>query len=254
MPSAGEIAENPGVWWMSGLGRLRPGVSLEQARAEMTGLAERYNRDRHSSKASRRSSRRWPTRSSVPRGRPWSPSWEQLAWSSSSLAPTSRPSAGGPHGASERARGAPGPGGERRRPAPRHPRRGLLLGLVAGVVGVVLAYAAMPLLVSLAPPDVPRLRDVAVSGRALVFALGATLLTTLLCGLAPATPGAARVPRARPPQGLTGHRLREEPAARGPGGRGGRAGPRAPRRGRPAPSELRRAARGSRWASTPRAC
>ena len=45
VPAMGELAESPGVMWMSGLGRLKPGVTLEQARADMTALVERYNRE-----------------------------------------------------------------------------------------------------------------------------------------------------------------------------------------------------------------
>ena len=186
VPSAGEIAENPGVWWMSGLGRLRPGVSVEQARAEMTGLAERYNRDRHS-----------------------------LEGFAAVLTPVADVIFGPTRPALFALMGAVGlvvliacanvaalllvDLTERRSELAVRQALGasvaallrgivaecLLLGLVAGVVGVVLAYAATPLLVSLAPPDVPRLRDVEVSGRTLLFALGATLATTLLCGLAP---------------------------------------------------------------------
>jgi putative ABC transport system permease protein len=46
VPAVGaEVAENPGIWWMSGLGRLEPGVSLESARREMSDLARAYNRE-----------------------------------------------------------------------------------------------------------------------------------------------------------------------------------------------------------------
>ena len=37
VPGVGEIVEQPGVWWMSALGRLKPGVSLEQGVAAPHG-------------------------------------------------------------------------------------------------------------------------------------------------------------------------------------------------------------------------
>ena len=186
VPSAGQIVENRGVWWMSGLARLRPGVSLEQARTEMTALAERYNRDQHS-----------------------------LDGFAAVLTPLADAIFGPTRPALLALLGAVGlvlliacanvaalllvDLTERRGELAVREALGasvgallrgivaecVLLGLVAGAVGVVLAYAATPLLVSLAPPDVPRLRDVEVSGRTLAFSLGATLATTVLCGLAP---------------------------------------------------------------------
>jgi len=45
-PAAAEYLENQGVWWMSALGRIRPGVSIESARTEMTTIADRVNRER----------------------------------------------------------------------------------------------------------------------------------------------------------------------------------------------------------------
>jgi hypothetical protein len=42
-----EEAEHPGVWWMSGLGRLKAGVSLEGARASMSALVKSYNHERY---------------------------------------------------------------------------------------------------------------------------------------------------------------------------------------------------------------
>jgi len=60
------------------------------------------------------------------------------------------------------------------------------IGLLGGVVGVVLSFGLVHLVVSRAPADFPRLDEVGVSWPVLVFALGATLLSTLLAGLAPA--------------------------------------------------------------------
>jgi putative ABC transport system permease protein len=43
VPGVGELAEQPGVWWMSAIGRLRPGVALATAEREMSELTGRYH-------------------------------------------------------------------------------------------------------------------------------------------------------------------------------------------------------------------
>ncbi|HEY3554497.1 MAG TPA: ABC transporter permease, partial [Casimicrobiaceae bacterium] len=62
----------------------------------------------------------------------------------------------------------------------------VVLGLVGGVVGVAFAYAAMRALLGLAPADMPRLETVALDLPTLGFALGASLVASLLFGVAPA--------------------------------------------------------------------
>jgi len=47
VPGVSELAEQPGVWWMSGLGRLKPGVSLEQARRDMAVLVASYDLEKY---------------------------------------------------------------------------------------------------------------------------------------------------------------------------------------------------------------
>jgi putative ABC transport system permease protein len=62
----------------------------------------------------------------------------------------------------------------------------LVLALLGGVLGVGLAVVVVDLIVSLATQDVPRMSEVRVNLEALGFSLAATLLTAVLCGLAPA--------------------------------------------------------------------
>ena len=68
----------------------------------------------------------------------------------------------------------------------------LVIAAVGGTLGVLAAQAGTALLVRLAPPGTPRLDEVAVDGRVLIFALVVTLATSLVFGLAPAW-NAARV-------------------------------------------------------------
>ena len=62
----------------------------------------------------------------------------------------------------------------------------LIVASLAAVLGSALAWAAMEVLGQLAPPDLPRLADVAMNTRVLLFGLGVALTTGVLFGVAPA--------------------------------------------------------------------
>jgi putative ABC transport system permease protein len=62
----------------------------------------------------------------------------------------------------------------------------LLLGLVAGGIGLVLGHAGVQALVAVSPPDTPRLHEIRVDLYVVCFSLSISLLTGLLFGLAPA--------------------------------------------------------------------
>ena len=61
-----------------------------------------------------------------------------------------------------------------------------VLALLAGALGVAMAFWGSRALVALAPADVPRLAEASIDGRVLLFALGVSLVASLLFGLAPA--------------------------------------------------------------------
>lgn len=63
---------------------------------------------------------------------------------------------------------------------------GLLLSVAGGAIGTMLAYGGVRALVTLAPSDLPRVAETSIDARVLLFALGVSLLTGLLCGLLPA--------------------------------------------------------------------
>jgi len=61
-----------------------------------------------------------------------------------------------------------------------------ILGVLGGALGIAGAFALVRVVVTLAPEDFPRIRDVAVDGPVLLYAVGITLLATLLAGVVPA--------------------------------------------------------------------
>jgi putative ABC transport system permease protein len=62
----------------------------------------------------------------------------------------------------------------------------LLLSLLAGALGLLLASWGVDVLVALAPADTPRLDAIGLDADAAIFALGLSMLTGILFGLAPA--------------------------------------------------------------------
>ncbi|HEY2737155.1 MAG TPA: ABC transporter permease, partial [Thermoanaerobaculia bacterium] len=56
------------------------------------------------------------------------------------------------------------------------------LSLLGGLLGLALAWASVRLLLSVSPPGIPRLEEVGVSSRVLLFAIALSLCAGLLCG------------------------------------------------------------------------
>lgn len=87
-------------------------------------------------------------------------------------------------------------GAGRRQILRQHLVESLLLGLVGGAAGLLLAAAGVRVLVALSPPGMPRVNEIAIDGPVLAFALVASLLTGLLFGLWPALRAARLDPSA----------------------------------------------------------
>jgi len=68
----------------------------------------------------------------------------------------------------------------------------VLLGLLGGALAIALAYEGLRLLVALGPNSLPRLAEISLDARALVFTLALSLLSALLFGLIPALKYAGR--------------------------------------------------------------
>lgn len=62
----------------------------------------------------------------------------------------------------------------------------LAIAALGGVAGAFLAQGALDLIVAIGPADLPRLDEVALDGRVLAFAVGATFFTALAFGVLPA--------------------------------------------------------------------
>ena len=89
----------------------------------------------------------------------------------------------------------------------------LLLGMIGGGLGLLLAVWGTDALIALSPANVPRLGEVKIDGRVLGFTLTIALLTTLLFGLVPAWQGSAPELQAlkeegRATSGVSGVKLR----------------------------------------------
>ena len=77
-------------------------------------------------------------------------------------------------------------GAGRRRLARQLFTESILLAVIAGVVGIGLAFLAVKGLVLMAPPGTPRIEEVGLDGRVLVIMLLVSVVTGVLFGLAPA--------------------------------------------------------------------
>jgi putative ABC transport system permease protein len=62
----------------------------------------------------------------------------------------------------------------------------LLLAAAAGVLGLLLAAAGLKLLLKLEPAGLPRLKEIGIDGRVLLFTAATAILSSLLAGLYPA--------------------------------------------------------------------
>jgi predicted permease len=77
-------------------------------------------------------------------------------------------------------------GAGRRRIAAELLRESLVLGALGGATGLALASASLELLTTFAPPNLPRIEDIGLGPTVLVFAVAASLVSSLAFGAIPA--------------------------------------------------------------------
>jgi predicted permease len=77
-------------------------------------------------------------------------------------------------------------GAGRRRIVRQLMTEGLLLALIAGAAGLLLAFWGSKALVAVAPGNLPRLAEARIDRWVLAFTLGVSMLTSLLCAVVPA--------------------------------------------------------------------
>lgn len=81
-------------------------------------------------------------------------------------------------------------GADRSRLARQLLTESVFLGVVGGALGLFVAYGGVAALLSLAPPDLPRLHEIRLDNRVAIFTFVVSLLTGILFGLAPSLRGA----------------------------------------------------------------
>jgi putative ABC transport system permease protein len=187
LPGVPALAEEPGVFWMSAIGRLRAGVSQTQARRDMRAFATRYNRDKY--QAPGITAVVTPLQEIVLG--PARPTLLALlagtglvllvACANVASLQLVQMEERAPELALRTALGASAWGLVRSLLA-----ESAVLGLVGGGLGTLAALAGVPALVALSPAEVPRLGEATLDGTALAFALTVTLLTVAATALAPA--------------------------------------------------------------------
>jgi putative ABC transport system permease protein len=177
-----------GPYFMWGLGRMRPGATVEQARAEMDTVARRIQQENHSTQNDWTYTAASLTEEIVGDVRPallvlLGAVVFVLLIASANVANLllSRAAAREKEIAIRSALGA-----TRGRVVRQLLTESLLLAFVGGVVGLLLALWGVDVLIALSPDNIPRLNEVGIDGAVLGFTLIVSLLSGVVFGLAPA--------------------------------------------------------------------
>jgi putative ABC transport system permease protein len=179
---------NRGGFFLSVIGRLKPGVTIERARAEMSGIGKRLEAQYPNTN---RGYGVWV----VPLLAQTVGSMRQvllvllgavafvllIACANVANLLLGRGAARGREIAVRAALGA-----GRRRIVRQLLTESALLSSIAGVCGLAIAFGGMRGLVLLAPKDLPRISEIMIDGRVLIFTAAVSLLAAILFGMAPA--------------------------------------------------------------------
>ena len=204
-PSA-VLREARGALWLPVIGRLAPGVTLEQAQAELSAIARRLEQS-YPEANDGMGVLLEPLRASIV-GDVRQPLLVLLgavalvlliACANIANVLLARGTARRAEMATRVALGA-----SRHQLAMQVAAESLLLALAGGTLGVLAAYAGLEGLVALAPPSLPRLDEIRVDGSVLGVTAAVTVLCGLLFGLVPALDAGGRAPAEAIKQGGRG--------------------------------------------------
>jgi len=189
-----QVAQRQSPYHLNVIGLLKPNVTIEQARGEMTALGQRFEREHRSYRGPNNSDMGW--RITV------TPLQEQIvgksrrallvlfaavflvlliACANAANLLLMRATVRQKELAIRTALGA-----GRLRLIRQLLTESLLIGALGGLFGLALAWVGVKALVALSPENLPRLQEINVDGRVLLFTLTLSVLTGLIFGLAPA--------------------------------------------------------------------
>jgi putative ABC transport system permease protein len=200
------LREARGALWLPVIGRLAPGVTLEQAQAELSAIARRLEQA-YPEANDGMGVLLEPLRASIV-GDVRQPLLVLLgavalvlliACANIANVLLARGTARRAEMATRVALGA-----SRHQLAMQVAAESLLLALAGGTLGVLAAYAGLEGLVALAPPSLPRLDEIRVDGSVLGVTAAVTVLCGLLFGLVPALDAGGRAPAEAIKQGGRG--------------------------------------------------
>lgn len=183
------ISESRGASFLEAVGRLAPGVTLEQAEAEMNGIIARIASEHPETESAGHRVVITPLAGHLfgdARPALWlllSATGMLLLIATANIANLMLVRAAG-RGREMAVRAALGAG--RLRLIRLMLAESTLLVLAGGLAGMMLSHWIARLLVRIAPADIPRIEDVTLNAPVLFFSLLVTLLTAILCGLLPA--------------------------------------------------------------------
>jgi predicted permease len=184
--------QNRGSHFLYLVGRLRPGVTLEQARSELGNLVQRWAEDNpgtHAPSPQNHALYLTPLQEDLVGG--IRPALLMLLGAVGFVLLIACANVGNLLLAKAEGRGKEiavraALGAGRRRLLRQFLTESLFLSLVGGAVGLALGYAGLRVLLTTSPNSIPRAAEIGLDARVLLFTLAVSLLTGLIFGLAPA--------------------------------------------------------------------